>query len=132
MRRSGERGEFAGVEQVNDPPAVHRVAREPVRIPREDARRLTALDPRHHLVEHRAARHLGGLGLDELGGHGEGFLAGMLAQLGKLRLNREHLALLVVGGLAGIEKEIHAHLLSVFGQTSQAGRVLLESLKGLL
>jgi hypothetical protein len=96
---------------------------------------MPAASPRsiRAIVEHSPARHLGGFGLDELRRHGEGFLAGMLAQLGKLCLNRKNLAFLVVGGLAGVEKEIHARLLMAFGQTSlQAARVLLESLKGLL
>ena len=83
MRKSGERRELARVEQINNPPAVHRVTREPVRVPREDARRLAAFDPRHHLVEHRPARHLGGLGLHELIDNHKGFLAGKLTQFGK-------------------------------------------------
>jgi hypothetical protein len=45
--RELERRKLANVESINNPPAVHRVARQPVRVPCEDARRLAALDPRH-------------------------------------------------------------------------------------
>ncbi|HXD01122.1 MAG TPA: hypothetical protein VN048_17425 [Verrucomicrobiae bacterium] len=102
--REFEGGQFAGVEQVYDAPAVHAVSRKAVGMPCEDSRRFPGLDPSEHVIKYGSPRRLGGLLFDEFGHNGQFLVCREFAEFGKLGVNRENLLVLDIGGFAGVEK----------------------------
>ncbi|OGR94834.1 MAG: hypothetical protein A2016_06935 [Elusimicrobia bacterium GWF2_62_30] len=63
-----------------------------------------------HLVEHVAARLLGGFAFDELAGYGETILFSVVAEFSELRLYGKDLPVRLVRGLARIQEIPHIRL----------------------
>ncbi|OGR96953.1 MAG: hypothetical protein A2016_03470 [Elusimicrobia bacterium GWF2_62_30] len=101
----------AGIHQVDDAPAVHGVAGQPVRVPGHYAVGRALLKLSHHLVKDLAARLFGGLAFHEFAGNGQPLLIGVLAQLHQLRLYGQNLLVRLVGGFARVKKVPHIRLL---------------------
>ena len=101
-----ERLQRSRIEEVNNPPAVHAIARQAVGMPRENSLRFAGLDPPQHGVENRPAGCFGGLLLHKLLNDVYALPGGKLAQFIQLRVNREDLLVLDVGGFTSIKKEV--------------------------
>ncbi|MCO5068563.1 MAG: hypothetical protein M9910_07775 [Kiritimatiellae bacterium] len=102
-----QREQLADIEQVNDAAPVDRIAGEAVRVPSQNAARLARFDGGKHGVEDGATGFLGGARFYELAGDFELFPTSKLADLAQLRVDREQLPVVLVGGFAGVEKEFH-------------------------
>ncbi|MCO5045038.1 MAG: hypothetical protein M9935_07155 [Kiritimatiellae bacterium] len=92
-----QRAQRAGVQQVDDLAAVHAVASQTVRMPRENTRRFPGFDASKHLVEDGPARSLGRLLLHVFGNDVQSLGLGKIPQLKKLRIDGEDLLVLHVG-----------------------------------
>ncbi|MCL5007019.1 MAG: hypothetical protein M1153_02680 [Patescibacteria group bacterium] len=111
--REFQRNNLGGIYEVDDLPAVYRVASQSVGMPREDANGSFALiDGLNHLAEHLPARTFRAFafnkGLDDF----YMLSLGIRHKLGKLRLDAHYLPLLVFGGFAGIKK-VGGHIHSI-------------------
>ncbi|MGB4241166.1 MAG: hypothetical protein WBK37_07720, partial [Kiritimatiellia bacterium] len=105
--RKFQRFQVARGKQVHDSPAVHRISRQAVGMPRNDALRVAALDFLDHFIEDGPTRCLRGHRLDEFADDLNAVFLRQFAQFVQLAFNRKHLAVVLVGGLAGIEEEVH-------------------------
>lgn len=107
-----KRGKFQGrelarVHQPDNPPAIDRVARKAVGMPRQERIGLPFFYPSQHVVEDRPPRLLGCHGFHEFKDDFQPLLAGKLAQLVSLRINRKNLPLFVVRALPRIKEYFH-------------------------
>ncbi|HWO06997.1 MAG TPA: hypothetical protein VNM40_00225 [Candidatus Paceibacterota bacterium] len=102
QRRKFERGELAGIKQVDNTPAVHRIARQSVCVPRQNSVGFALLYAIEHTVKNRSARNFGTLLFNQHINHIQIFLLGKGAQFCDLIFNTPHLLIFHIGGLAGV------------------------------
>jgi hypothetical protein len=110
-RRKFEVGQVTGFNEVHDLPAVISIPSETIRMPRENARRLSVFDTFEHGVEERPARTLGCHLLLDYFEHVEVLPPSQFAEFRNLILNGPDLPRQVVGRFAGVNKKgltVHA------------------------
>jgi len=115
---------YAGVNEVDDPPTVKHVSGEAVGVPGEDARCFALLDPLDHLIEHPTARLLGALLFEQHVDDIEPVFRRKLANLGQLILDTADLTVLVIGRFTGVYEEfgrcgIHLVIISIVSETAR-------------
>src|SRR3989344_5198939 len=103
------------LQKPTDAPAIHRIAREAVYFPTDDALRFAALDTFQHILEHRTPRHLRAPLFYEFFRNLKSVAPRERAKLGKLRLDGEHLLVLDIGAFAGVEEILHIKYFSLYG-----------------
>ncbi|MFH1867055.1 MAG: hypothetical protein ABIJ81_03160 [Patescibacteria group bacterium] len=93
---------FFSVQKVNDTPAVHRIARQSVRVPSQNSVCLALLYFVQHFVKNRTARNFGRLFFNKYINNIQVFLLGKGTQFRDLVFNRTYLFIFHIGGLAGV------------------------------
>nr|WP_236682489.1 hypothetical protein [Kiritimatiella glycovorans] len=106
-RRELQGGQFTGVQVVDDSSSVNGIPGQPVGVPSKDCLGVAVFNRLHHLVEDRASRFLGRLRFEVLVRHVEPILACQHAEFVELCVNRKHLPAVVLGGLPGVDEELH-------------------------
>lgn len=96
----------APLKQAYDFSSVVEIASKAVKLPREYASGLSALDTTEHVVEDRSARLLGALALGERPHDAQPVLRRDQVQLGELGVDGEHLTVFVLGGFAAVYEEV--------------------------
>ena len=93
------------IQKINNASAVNRIARQSIRMPRQNSVRFAMLYAIEHIVEYRTARNFGRLFFYQLINNVKILLFRKGTQFCNLVLNGTHLLILYIGGLAGIQKE---------------------------
>ncbi|MBI2484616.1 hypothetical protein HYW18_00435, partial [Candidatus Uhrbacteria bacterium] len=120
-----QRRKTPAIQKVNDTPAVHRIARQPIRVPSQNSVCLTVLNLFQHFPKYRTARNFGALLFNKDINDIQIFLFRKGAQFCNLVINRTHLFIFHIGGLAGIKKKfivVHAHIFLVNNWAKQMKR----------
>ncbi|MBM3257353.1 MAG: hypothetical protein FJY98_03475 [Candidatus Liptonbacteria bacterium] len=97
-----ERLNTPAIQEINYFPAVHRIARQSIRVPSQNSVSFAIFYLVQHFVENWSTRNFGRLFLDENINHIQIFLLGKGAQFCDLVFNRTHLFILNIGGFAGV------------------------------
>jgi len=124
-------GEYAGIEQVQDAPAVDGVARQSVGLPGEYRIRFTGFDPLQHLAEYGATGRARGPSFGEFRNDIEPLLLGDLPASIMLVGDAPSLPLLALRGFARIDEiaqladVIVALVISLFSYSSPELKVFL-------
>ena len=96
------------LKKADDLPAVVEIAGEAVEFPRQDGIGFALFDAAKHVIEDLPARLLGALAFGERPGDVQLIPRGDGVQLGKLRVNREHLTVFVLREYAAVN-EVFKH-----------------------
>src|SRR3989339_813762 len=107
-----QRFELAGVQKMNNPPPVYRVPGESVGMPCENSVCSSFLYNFQHSGELGSPGLFCGFGLAERGDDFQLFFCGVFAQLTKLRINRENLAIILFCGFAAVHDDFHGRRVS--------------------